>query len=75
VSPQQRAQIQVRIAQSAAVNSTPTAVNKPKLAVNTKATAVNKPAVNKRGVYPNTDARRTYMRDLMRKRRCMIRAT
>jgi hypothetical protein len=39
------------------------AVNKPKA-------AVNRPAVNtRRGSYPNTDARRTYMRGYMAKRR------
>ena len=31
--------------------------------------AVNKPAVNKRGAYPGTDARRVYMRAYMKKRR------
>jgi hypothetical protein len=45
---------------------TPRAVNRP--------AAVNTAAVNKRGAYPATDARRAYMAEVMRRRRAEDRA-
>jgi hypothetical protein len=45
---------------------TPRAVNRP--------AAVNTVAVNKRGAYPATDARRAYMADVMRRRRAAAKA-
>ena len=44
-------------------------VTVPKSAAVNAPSAVNRPAVNKRGSYPGTDARRAYMREYMRKRR------
>lgn len=71
-----KAAIQRRLAEVEAAKSRPPSVNTQGPAVNQSQKEVNKTvaAVNKRGAYPNTDARRIYMRDLMRTRRAAERA-